>query len=134
MNTDGSPFHRWDQEWHAVLLGQYDLVEPAYPQHTASSSQPVSGSVTVIHPYHPLYGQQVEIIQIRRGADPDLIVRLPSGLHVAIAMSWTNYARAPDEALPTGAPHLLAISGLRQVAQLIAQLPQAGSSSITDQT
>ena len=90
--------------------------------------------MTVTHPYHPLCGQQVEVIRVRRGADPDLIVRLPSGLHLAIAMSWTNYASASDEPAPTVAIHLLEINGLRQMAQLIEHLHQADRQPIVPKT
>jgi Family of unknown function (DUF5372) len=82
--------------------------------------------VTITHPHHPLCGQQVAIVRLRRGTDPDLIVRLPDGTHIAIAMSSTNYAAAPDPTPPGRAPHLLALAGLRQVAQLIDRLRQEG--------
>lgn len=84
------------------------------PRHTTHSSQPVSGFVTITHPHHPLRGHKVEIVQFRRGLDPDLIVRLPDGHHAAIAMSGTDYASLPQkETLPTPV-HLLDLDGLRQ--------------------
>ena len=89
--------------------------------------------VTITHPYHPLRGQQVEVIRLRRGSDPDLIVRLPDGLHVAIAMSGTDYAGAPDPDLPVNVPPLLAIEGLRQVAQFIDHLRPEGRDSIAEE-
>jgi len=78
--------------------------------------------VTITHPHHPLCGQQVEVIRVRRGADPDLIVRLPSGLHAAIAMSWTNYATASDPDSSPVSPHLLDVNGLHQIVQFIEQI------------
>jgi hypothetical protein len=83
------------------------------------------GFVTVTHPHHPLCGQQVAVIRLRRGANPDLIVRLPDGSHAAIAMSLTDYAGA-SAPLPPAAPALLDLEGLRQAAALIAQLRQEG--------
>jgi hypothetical protein len=81
------------------------------------------GWVSITHPHHPLYGQRVEVIFVRRGADPDLIVRLPGGEHAAIAQSWTRDAVAPDA--PVARPlRLLDVAGLRQAAQLVAQLRQ----------
>jgi len=79
--------------------------------------------VKITHPHHPLYQQHVEIIRIRRGTDPDLIVRLPDGTHAAVAMSLTDYAGL------TNPPHsessaLLALTGLRQLVQLIDQWQQ----------
>src|SRR5512143_67182 len=82
--------------------------------HTTSLSPPVSGFVTITHPHHPLYRQQVEVIRQRRGADPDFIVRLPDGQHAAVAMSWTDYAGVSDPPT-TDRPVLLALTGLRQV-------------------
>jgi hypothetical protein len=82
--------------------------------------------VTITHPYHPLYGQQVEIIRVRRGRDPDLVVRLPDGHHAAIAMSWTSSSPpAPLEAPPI-TPHLLDLNGLRQIVQLLEHIRNEG--------
>jgi Family of unknown function (DUF5372) len=87
--------------------------------------------VTVTHPHHPLRGQRVEIVRIRRGNDPDLIVVLPDGRHSAIALSSTDYA-SPAETPPTvGAEHLLDLDGLRRVIQLLDRLAQAGHAAST---
>jgi hypothetical protein len=83
--------------------------------------------VTITHPFHPLRGQQVEVIHIRRGRDPDLIIRLPNGIHAAVAMSLTDYAQpSPDIDLSPDPPPLLDIEGLRQVVQFIDWLRQEG--------
>src|SRR5437588_105797 len=60
------------------------------PQYTTSLSQLSLEYVTITHPHHPLSGQRCEVVRIRRGVDPDLIVRLRDGSHAAIAMSWTD--------------------------------------------
>jgi hypothetical protein len=62
-------------------------------------------------------------VRIRRGADPDLIVRLPDGLHAAIAMSWTDYAAVAPE---SPSSHLLDFEGLRQAAHLIDHIRHEG--------
>jgi len=74
--------------------------------------------VTVTHPHHPLYGQQVEIIRVRRGSDPDLIIRQMDGYHGAIAASLTTYASNSDE-LVCEKPALLDLEGLLQVTRLV---------------
>jgi hypothetical protein len=79
--------------------------------------------VTVTHPHHPLCGQQVEIIRVRRGLDPDLIIRHVDGYHGAIAASWTTYASASD-ALAGEEPPLLDLEGLCQLAQVVEQLQE----------
>jgi len=73
----------------------------------------------------------VRIVRIRRGPDPDLIVRLPNGLHAAVAMSWTDYAALPALDAPSATTHLLAIDGLRRAADLIARLRPAGPAGQT---
>ena len=87
--------------------------------------------MTVIHPHHPLYGQQVEIIRIRRGADPDLIIGHLDGYHGAIAASWTTYASASG-ALPAEQPPVLDLEGLHLLARLVEQLQERGRPSLED--
>ena len=67
------------------------------------------------------------VVGIRRGANPDLIIRLPDGTHAAVAMSATDY-EAASVTLPSPAPDpsLLALDGLRQIAQFIERLRQEG--------
>jgi hypothetical protein len=78
--------------------------------------------VTITHPHHPLFGQQVTVVRIIRGPDPDLIVRLRDGYHAAIAMSWTDYAGRGEAIPPAAVPGLLDLEGLRQVVRLVADL------------
>src|SRR5271156_2890048 len=96
------------------------------PQHTTPSSQSPSGFVTITHPHHPLRGQKVQIILLRRGLDPDLIVRLPDGHHAAIAMSGTDYSSLPDGETPPRPNHLLDLDGLRQVRLLLDRISREG--------
>jgi len=106
------------------LVGEIDPTHQEHPKQTTSSSQSLSGFVTILHPNHPLCGQQVEVIRMRRGADPDLIVRLPDGLHAAIVMSWTDYALPSDCLSPPTPTHLLDFPGLRQAIQFIEHIRQ----------
>ena len=82
--------------------------------------------MTITHPHHPLYGQQVAIVRLRQGANPDLVVRLPDGTHAAIAMHLTDYAGASAPQLAPVSPHLLDLAGLRQIVQLLQALRQDG--------
>jgi hypothetical protein len=88
--------------------------------------------VTVTHPLHPLYGQQVEVVRIRRGVDPDLIVRLPDGRHAAIAPSWTAETLLPALNEPAPVPPLLDGDGLRQLVVIIARIRAAPPVPVTD--
>jgi Family of unknown function (DUF5372) len=106
-----------------------DLSWWGLPEQTTHPFQSPSGLVvTITHPAHPLHNQQVEIIRIRRGPDPDLIIRLPDGSHVAIAASSTNYATGSDlEIQPLiSNPPLLDLEGLFRIAQLFDQLRAQG--------
>jgi hypothetical protein len=95
------------------------------PEHIAPLSQTPSEFVTITHPHHPLRGQRVEIVRLRRGIDPDLIVRLSDGRHAAIALSGTDYL-APPEVDSTSPPtHLLDLNGLRQVLRFLDRSPRA---------
>jgi hypothetical protein len=80
--------------------------------------------VTITHPFHPLYGQRVQLIRVRRGPDPDLIIRMPDGYHAAIAASLTDYAGACEASSSATVPTLLSIEGLWQIAQFIEQQRQ----------
>ena len=99
---------------------------------TTPSSQPPSGFVTITHPHHPLRGQRVEIIRLRRGIDPDLIVRLPDGRHAAIALSSTDYLSSPEDPARPAAEHLLDLEGLRSVIRLLDRIAQPRTSPPSD--
>ena len=90
--------------------------------------------MTVTHPHHPLHGQRVQIIRVRRGADPDLIIRLPDGYHGAIAASWTDDAGTALGGPDAVEPPLLSLEGLWRIAQLVEQQqrlhPQRGDQQI----
>jgi len=78
--------------------------------------------VTITHPHHPLRGQQVEIIRLRRGKDPQLIVRLPDGRHAAMALSDTDYLSSLEDERPLRPDHLLDLNGLRQILQVLDRI------------
>ena len=87
--------------------------------------------MTITHPHHPLRGQRVEIVRLRRGNDPDLIVVLPDGRHAAIALSGTDYASPPQSSPPAAAEHLLDLDGLRRVIHLLDRMIQTGRATST---
>ena len=73
------------------------------------------------HPHHPLRGQRVQVVRVRRGPDPDLIIRMPDGYHGAIAASLTDYAGESEADPGLTEPPLLSVEGLWQIAQFIEQ-------------
>jgi Family of unknown function (DUF5372) len=116
-----------------VLLAQCGPVAQARSKQTTHLFQESSGFVTVTHPYHPLYGQKVEVVRVRRGVDPDLIIRHPDGFHMAIAMSCTDSAEpSPLRPQDLAPPVLLDFAGLCQMAQFIEELRHLGRLSHED--
>lgn len=82
--------------------------------------------MTITHPHHPLRGQQLAVVCVRRGANPDVIVQLPDGSHAAVALAATDWAADFSATPPTQVAHLLDLNGLRQMAHLIAVARQQG--------
>jgi hypothetical protein len=71
-----------------------------------------------------LYKQRVQLVRVRRGPDPDLIIRLPDGYHGAIAASLTDYAGVCGVDSQATAPPLLSLEGLWKMAQFVEQRPE----------
>jgi hypothetical protein len=83
--------------------------------------------VTITHPHHPLRGQVLPVVCVRRGESPDVIVRLPDDSHAAVAFNATDYAAdASVDRTLTVAGQLLDLQGLRQMAQLLDDLRRQG--------
>jgi hypothetical protein len=114
------------------MLAWLDRAWWGCPQRTTPSSQPPSGLVTITHPHHPLRGQQVEIVRLRRGPNPDLIVQLPDGRHAAIALSDTDYLSHPEDDLSPRSDHLLDLNGLRQILQVLDRIARDGRPTTRD--
>ena len=72
------------------------------------------------------------MVRVRRGADPDLIVRLPDGRHAAIARSWTAETLPPGGDEPSTVPPLLDVDGLRQLVVIIARIRAAPRVPVAD--
>jgi hypothetical protein len=108
----------------SLSFGGRDRAWLASSPHTTSFNKLSEGWVTVTHPHHPLYGQRVQIIRVRRGPDPDLIIRMPDGYHGAIAASLTDYAGTSEVDPGAAKPSLLSIEGLWKIAQWISQQGQ----------
>src|SRR5262249_46207518 len=96
--------------------------------YTTHPSYPQSATATITLPGHPYRDQQVEVIRVGKGDDPDLLVRLPDGSYLVLAMRCTAYldGRPPPASEPSPAPldtgPLLHPDGLRRMAQFVARL------------
>ena len=89
-----------------------------------SKSSPLSASVVVTHPFHPLAGQSLPVIfeKRRQGAERVLVCEGGPAGRVTLPVSWTDRA-------PASVPHRLAAEGLAGLADLVAAIqgpPLAG--------
>ncbi len=93
-------------------------VSPRSPHRARSSkSSPVSDSVVVTHPFHPLTGQHLAVILERRrpGAEVVLVCEGGPAGRVTLPVGWTDRA-------PAAVSHRLAAEGLAEVVELVAAL------------
>ena len=94
------------------------LAFPRSPHRARSfKSSPVSDSVVVTHPFHPLAGQRLVVILERRRAGAELVLVCEGGPagRVTLPVGWTDRA-------PAAAEHRLAVEGLAELAGLVAAL------------
>jgi len=74
------------------------------------------GSLVVIHPFHPLAGQQLEILFSRRGPGGVVFAcARPAAGQVALPADWTDRGRLP-------APERLSVDGLTALDTLMRPL------------
>lgn len=80
-------------------------------------SSPVSDSIVVTHPFHPLAGEHLTVIfeKARPGADRVVVCEGGPAGRVTLPVGWTDRG-------PAALPHRLAIEGLAELAGLAAAL------------
>ena len=67
-----------------ILSGRY--------QQTAHSAEPISESVIITNPIHPLYGQSVQVLSIRRwGSSTRVIISHPEGGTLSLPAAETSW-------------------------------------------
>ena len=83
----------------------------------SSRSSPVSDSIVVTHPFHPLAGQRLTVIfeKSRPGAERVLVCEGRSGGRVTLPVAWTDRAPVPFD-------HRLSIEGVVELCGLVAAL------------
>jgi hypothetical protein len=81
-------------------------------RHSAASSSEDLGFVVITHPFHPLRGQRLAVLFVkRRGADRVLVCAGGVVERVTVARSWTDRGEPP-------LAHRLSIEGLAELAAL----------------
>ena len=79
-------------------------------RHSAASSSEDLGFVVITHPFHPLRGQRLEVLFVkRRGAERVLVCAGGVGERVTVPWSWTDRGEPP-------LAHRLSIEGLAELA------------------
>jgi hypothetical protein len=65
-------------------------------RHTAASSSDDLGFVTVTHPFHPLSGQRLEVLYVkRRAGDTVFVCSRGADGQVTVPRSWTDRGEPP---------------------------------------
>ena len=82
-----------------------------------SKSSPLSESIVVTHPFHPLVGERLAVLfeKSRPGAERVLVCEGGPAGRVTLPVSWTDRA-------PARQAHRLAIEGLAELMELKAAL------------
>jgi len=76
-------------------------------------------TVRVIHPFHPLSGQEVEVLCVyQRLPEADIYIRASNGTTMCLALSLTDYV--PSEQPPDNG-QLLTWEGIRSIARIFTQ-------------
>ena len=78
-------------------------------RHSAASPSEDLGFVVITHPFHPLSGQRLEVLFVkRRGADRVFVCAGGVGVRVTVPRSWTDRGEPPG-------PNRLSIEGLAEL-------------------
>src|SRR5436190_20703494 len=65
-------------------------------RHSAASSSDPSGFVVVTHPFHPLKGQRLEVLYVkRRGADTVFVCAGGLSGQITLPQAWTGRGEPP---------------------------------------
>lgn len=114
--TAPRPCGGWRSQSLTALSGRWAF--PRSPHRARSSrSGPVSDSVVVTHPFHPLAGERLAVILERRRPSADVVLVCEGGPagRVTVPVAWTD--RGPDRS-----DYRLATSGLVELAGLVHAL------------
>lgn len=88
--------------------------------------------MTIIHPFHPLRGQQVPVVRLQgKEPEPELLIQLPDESFTLIDIGSTDYALSIDDQTPAvNTHHLLDFAGLCQAARLVKRLRAESQQSV----
>jgi hypothetical protein len=90
-------------------------------QHNASAVGAEPTHITITHPHHPLNGQKLELISVRRGPNSVLLVKMLNGVRARLPRDWTDYGCSSLDEASTDPAQFLSIEGLRKIIKIISQ-------------
>lgn len=67
----------------------------------------------------------MEVVGLRQGINPQVIVRLTDGLQLTLPLDATNYASSVTNSSLSPAAHLLDLAGLCQMVEWLERLHRA---------
>jgi Family of unknown function (DUF5372) len=97
-------------------------------QSTVHNTPPENHTRTIVvtYPHHPLFEQQFEFVRLRRGKQPLVEIRLPTGNTARLPVDYTDYLSANSADSFTNnhvaEENLLDMDGLLKVVGLISAI------------
>jgi Family of unknown function (DUF5372) len=81
------------------------------------------GSAEVTHPFHPYRGQRFVVLKVRKVAGVErLSLRHPDLGSLAMRAEWTDWASPNNATQNSGAPLIIDIFALLELAQLVESI------------
>lgn len=77
--------------------------------------------ITITHPHHPLSGQRIELLNVLRGPNSRLVVKMPDDSRALLPRDWTDYGCPAESCESVRVTHLLPVEGLRELIKIIDQ-------------
>jgi hypothetical protein len=116
-------FQLLDQEQGDVKFGELNPSEWAYLEQTTESSTKPLGKAKIVHPSHPLLGQEFLIFELKKHeGEMNAVLVLPDGTHMMVPLSWTNVGgMATHSSYPLG---LFPVEDLLEVVQVVQSLKE----------
>jgi hypothetical protein len=87
----------------------------------------------VTHPFHPLYGRELEVVDVRSAwGEWRVYVSDQAGRLLRLPVSWTDWAEPDLFQVVSNGRSPLHIGGLRRLVELLAGLRAAGDCQAND--
>ncbi len=101
------------------------LRKPARSKSTALANNPLSGSLTITHPFHPFFGKRFKILKSKciSGIEAIVVEHKERG-SFAVPCDWTNLKEPEISDFPRKTPPILSFGHLLDFANLLENIKQ----------